>query len=215
MEKDYIDIYCERTGSEFWSEPVNALSNFAFIFSAIILTVYILKYRSNKDNFIQWIFVLLIYLIGLGSFSFHTFANSLSLFADVVPIALFIVLYTWYTFQRLIYINSIFPYVALLLIIIFSIFLSFIPLYGSQSYLGALLFLFLVGFYLKIFTKSKFAYSLIIASFIFLISISFRTLDQIICGYLSVGTHFMWHFLNSILLFIVTKVMIDHGERRS
>ena len=34
LDQAYIDIYCESTGAEFWSEPVNALSNFAFIFSA-------------------------------------------------------------------------------------------------------------------------------------------------------------------------------------
>lgn len=26
-----IDIYCERTDADFWSEPINALSNAAFM----------------------------------------------------------------------------------------------------------------------------------------------------------------------------------------
>ncbi|TIW90088.1 MAG: hypothetical protein E5V59_23470, partial [Mesorhizobium sp.] len=26
-----VDLYCERTGPEFWSEPVNVLTNLAFI----------------------------------------------------------------------------------------------------------------------------------------------------------------------------------------
>ena len=32
-----IDLYCERTGPELWSEPLNALSNLAFIGVAALL----------------------------------------------------------------------------------------------------------------------------------------------------------------------------------
>ena len=214
MQKNYIDIYCERTGPEFWSEPVNALTNIAFILSSFFLSVYLIKKRSIKSDLVNWVFIILIFLIGLGSWSFHTLANSFSLFSDIVPIGIFIILYTWFTFQRLVYINWFFPYIAVASIIITSILLSFVPLYGSQSYLGALLFLFLVGVYCKIFTNLKFSSSLILASFILFLSIIFRTIDMHICGYFLFGSHFIWHILNSILLFIVTKVMIDYGKKR-
>ena len=32
-----IDLYCERTGPGLWAEPLNALSNLAFIAVAVIL----------------------------------------------------------------------------------------------------------------------------------------------------------------------------------
>ena len=31
----YIDIYCERTAPGFWDEPLNAVSNAAFLIAAI------------------------------------------------------------------------------------------------------------------------------------------------------------------------------------
>tara|TARA_Y100001970_G_scaffold279469_1_gene386882 strand:- start:23 stop:673 length:651 start_codon:yes stop_codon:yes gene_type:complete len=215
LKSNYIDIYCERTGPEFWSEPVNALTNIAFILSSLFLSVYLIKKKSKKFDLVNWIFIFLIFLIGLGSWSFHTFANTVSLLSDIIPIGIFIVLYTWFTFQRLVYINWYFPYVAVLSILILSFLLSFIPLYGSQSYLGALIFLFLVGIYCKIYRNLKFSSSLIFASFILLVSIIFRTTDMYICKNFFVGSHFIWHILNSILLFIVTKVMIDYGRKKS
>ena len=30
-----FDLYCERTGVEFWSEPVNALTNLAFVVAGL------------------------------------------------------------------------------------------------------------------------------------------------------------------------------------
>ena len=214
MKESYIDIYCERTGPEFWSEPVNALSNISFIISAIFLSFYLIKLKPEKNSLINWFFIFLIFLIGIGSWSFHTFASTLSMLADVIPIGLFIIFYTWFTFKRLIYINSFFPYIAVSGIIFISILLSFIPLYGSQSYLGALVFLFTVGLYSKTIIRSDFSSSLIFASLILLVSIIFRSIDSHVCSNILIGSHFIWHLLNAVLLFIVTKVMIDYGKKR-
>ena len=32
-----VDAYCERTGPEYWSEPVNALTNLAFLLAALVM----------------------------------------------------------------------------------------------------------------------------------------------------------------------------------
>ena len=215
MQQTKFDIYCERTGPEFWSEPVNAFTNISFILSSVFLSIYLLRKNSGSSDLVNWIFIILIFLIGLGSWSFHTLANLVSLLSDVIPIGVFIILYTWFAFQRLLFINWYFPYIAVSGVLIATVLLSFVPLYGSQSYLGALVFLFVFGTYCKIFKNSKFSASLIFASLILLISILFRTIDTHICGYFFLGSHFIWHILNSILLFIVTKVMIDYGQKRA
>tara|TARA_B100002051_G_scaffold163408_1_gene154371 strand:- start:476 stop:1123 length:648 start_codon:yes stop_codon:yes gene_type:complete len=215
LQQTKFDIYCERTGPEFWSEPVNAFTNISFILSSVFLSIYLLRKNSGSGDLVNWIFIILIFLIGLGSWSFHTLANLFSLLSDVIPIGVFIILYTWFAFQRLLFINWYFPYLAVSGVLIVSALLSFVPLYGSQSYLGALVFLFVFGIYCKIFKNSKFSANLILASLILLISILFRTIDMHICGYFFLGSHFIWHILNSILLFIVTKVMIDYGQKRA
>ena len=215
MQQTKFDIYCERTGPEFWSEPVNAFTNISFILSSVFLSIYLLRKKPCSGDLVNWVFIILIFLIGLGSWSFHTLANLFSLLSDVIPIGVFIILYTWFAFQRLLFINWYFPYIAVLGVLIASALLSFVPLYGSQSYLGALVFLFVFGIYCKKFKNLKFSTNLIFASFILLISILFRTIDMHICGYFFLGSHFIWHILNSILLFIVTKVMIDYGAKRA
>ncbi len=30
-----VDAYCERTGPDYWSEPLNALTNLAFLLAAL------------------------------------------------------------------------------------------------------------------------------------------------------------------------------------
>ena len=101
MTKSYIDIYCERTGPEFWSEPLNAVTNLAFIFAAFLVARMILRAgpERRRDGAL-WGLTGLICVIGIGSGLFHTFATRWALLADIIPIALFILIYTWYALRR-------------------------------------------------------------------------------------------------------------------
>src|SRR5690606_22042845 len=93
-----IDIYCERTGPEFWSEPVNALTNLAFV-AAGLWGVAALRRRGRDDGFallLAWWVV----AIGVGSFLFHTFATRLTMWADILPIAGFTLAYTLFNLRR-------------------------------------------------------------------------------------------------------------------
>lgn len=36
MNFTLIDLYCERTAVGFWNEPINALSNIAFVVVAVL-----------------------------------------------------------------------------------------------------------------------------------------------------------------------------------
>lgn len=83
-----IDLYCERGDASFWAEPVNALSNVAFLVAAGLALV---AWRRLPER--DWPAAVLIAVtaaVGIGSFLFHTFANRWSLLADVIPIAIFI-----------------------------------------------------------------------------------------------------------------------------
>ena len=86
-----IDAYCERTDATLWSEPLNALSNLAFI-AAFAASVYCYRRYREEAGQHRWELVLLLGLlcaIGIGSFLFHTFATRWALVADVGPITLF------------------------------------------------------------------------------------------------------------------------------
>lgn len=70
---EHIDIYCERVDSSFFSEPINAFSNLAFIVASFMLFSFYKK--NNLKSFPLLFLIFLLFLIGLGSFLFHTYAN--------------------------------------------------------------------------------------------------------------------------------------------
>ena len=86
-----IDGYCERTGPEYWSEPINAITNAAFLISAAILYA-----RTGPDRRpVQVVLIALLAMIGFGSYLFHTHAQPWAALVDVLPIGLFILAYVY------------------------------------------------------------------------------------------------------------------------
>ena len=88
-----IDGYCERVGTDpnFWGEPVNAITNAAFL-AAALWALHEARSRERLD----WSTGLLcvnVFAIGVGSFLFHTFATRWAVMMDVVPIQTMILLY--------------------------------------------------------------------------------------------------------------------------
>ncbi|MEM7506367.1 MAG: hypothetical protein AAF415_06450 [Pseudomonadota bacterium] len=86
-----IDGYCERMGAGFWAEPVNAVTNAAFILAGV-LCLTMARRAGRLDGPVIWLGGLLI-VIGIGSFLFHTFATVWAAMADTGPILLFILTY--------------------------------------------------------------------------------------------------------------------------
>jgi hypothetical protein len=77
-----IDLYCERVSPSFWAEPVNAVSNLAFLIAAI--AAFDLWRRAGKSD------RAILALVAVGSFAFHTLATRGAMWLDVIPIGLFI-----------------------------------------------------------------------------------------------------------------------------
>ncbi len=198
-----IDIYCERTNSAFWSEPVNAVTNSAFIVAGLWGLVRVRQ--ADSRDLVGIGLSLLVIAIGIGSFLFHTFANRWSVIADVAPITIFI-----YAYLALVLIRHLrFSWLAALGILVvffgFNILVENLlsPLIkGSAGYVPALLALFLFGFVLRQ-RKLRAGTDLLIAAVIFLISLIFRTIDLPLCATLPLGTHFLWHILNAAVLAVL------------
>jgi hypothetical protein len=53
---------------------------------------------------------------------------------------------------------------------------------------------------------------LLIASGFFAVSLTLRTLDQPLCSTIPTGTHFLWHCLNAIVLWIVSYAVIRRWQ---
>ena len=55
-----IDAYCERTDASYWSEPINAVTNFAFIIAALIM------FRRTSGMISGQVLSVILIAIGVG-----------------------------------------------------------------------------------------------------------------------------------------------------
>lgn len=214
MNRTYIDIYCERTGPEFWSEPVNAVTNLAFIIAAFLLARVILRAGAeSRRDYAPWMFTGLVFIIGIGSGLFHTFATRWALFADVIPIAVFILLYTWYALRR--FAASPVSVCAAAVVAVLAIAQAVPPLTGLRggAYVAALAALIVIGGFLDIRRNHQAGRVLLAAAAIFAVSLTLRTVDAPVCSSFPAGTHFLCHLLNATVLFIVTRALVKFGRR--
>ncbi len=196
---DTIDIYCERTDPSFWAEPVNALSNLGF-FLAAGLAFRLWRRRETADRPVLGLIVLVV-LIGIGSFLFHTIATKAASLVDVLPITLFVACYLFLALRRFLRLS---PWIALALLAGFfgasEAVSTSVPaevMNGSEAYLPPLAALVAIG----VLTPDPARRSgLLLSATIFAVSLGFRTIDLAVCAPWPVGTHFIWHLINAALL---------------
>ena len=128
-----VDVYCERTSAAFWAEPLNALSNIAFILAGFFILRQYLKQCADRGEHWRkefWISFLsgFIFIVGIGSFLFHTFATRWALILDVVPIMIFAFSYIGVAFKRILKLSSLKTGISLGLFFLFYIgFTSIFP----------------------------------------------------------------------------------------
>jgi hypothetical protein len=204
--------YCERLSTNFWAEPVNAISNLAFFIAAGLLLARLIRARIRLHKAIDIIVLLgLLCSIGLGSFLWHTLATAWTEWADIVPILVFISLYLLSFLVRIARFKSQRVFTVFLLYHVFNIsllmWLSPQTLNGSMFYLPTLVTLMLMGMYSKRIRHPS-ANHLLLAGVMFTLSIVIRTFDFALCPIWPVGTHFIWHILNACVLYILTLALL-------
>ena len=212
-----LQAYCERTDADFWSEPINALSNIAFVFSAFFAS-RLLKRTKCADDAVLLLIIILIF-IGIGSFVFHTFATRWAEMLDILPIASFVMFYFIFGLKRF------FDMQAKRIGLFFLIFASTLYFVSKESHLinGSILYapvlitlwLFVIGMIIKgaVVTDDRACHQISLVllaagACTFTVSLLFRTLDQRLCDQIPVGTHFIWHLLNAFVLYLLTAALI-------
>ena len=215
---DKIFGYCERAQDpSFWAEPLNAVTNAAFIIAAAVCLVIALRER-RADGPVLWLTGVTA-VIGVGSFLFHTFAEPWAAAADVIPIGIFILsffvlsmrCFAGYSWGR--------SFLLLIGFIVALVAMSFVMnlllrdiVGGSVSYGPALVSLFVVGVWFHR-RGNPAGMWMIVVSCIFLASLTSRAVDFAFCDALPMGTHWLWHILNGVVLGGLTLAMIRHGAR--
>ncbi len=203
-----LNNYCERLDAGFWSEPVNAITNASFILAALV--AFLMWRKRALGDWLALALILITLATGIGSFLFHTFANRWSLLADVIPIALFIHVYLFAALNRFLGLRWYWAVGVTLVFFSASPFAGrlFAPLVGSSAgYVPALAAIFVVAA-LAWRSSARLAKGLAAAGVVFAASLTFRMLDMPVCDSLALGTHFMWHILNGLVLFLLLRLLL-------
>jgi Ceramidase len=207
-----VDLYCERVTPSFWAEPVNAISNLAFLIAAF--AAFDLWQREGKGDGPILALIVVMVAVGLGSFAFHTLATQGAMLLDVIPIGIFIYGYFLLALRRFLMLS--WPAALTLLIgfIAMSVGLaSLVPreiLNGSSGYFPALAALIILGWVLR---SHKTGQALLVAAGLFVVSLLFRIVDLDLCAAWPLGTHFLWHLFNAAVLYMVLRAAIAERQR--
>ncbi|WP_300032226.1 ceramidase domain-containing protein [uncultured Roseobacter sp.] len=193
-----IDAYCERLDPGYWAEPLNAVTNLAFVLAAVIM------WRRTAGDGLARMMCAVVFCIGVGSYLFHTHAQVWSALADVVPIGIFILLYLYAINRhgwglrgwRAVGLTALFiPYAGLTVPIFDQV-----PGLGSSAGYAPVPLLILIYAVLLRRRAPELARGMAIGAGILIVSLVCRTLDMPLCSAVPRGTHFLWHLLNGLML---------------
>ena len=203
-----IDIYCERLDIGIWAEPINAVTNIAFILAAIIMWLRCKNLVEGK------ILSFLLFSIGCGSFLFHTYAQTWAALLDVTAILIFILTYIFVANRRFLFWSKMVSLIGVILFFTYQLLLvsilSNIQFFGSSvQYIPVAILIFIYSGLLRK-SEPNLSRGLFIGAAILCLSIISRTVDEPLCSILSVGTHFVWHILNAIMLSWMIEILRRH-----
>ena len=220
---DKIFSYCERGGDAgFWAEPLNAWSNGTFHLASLAALLLWLMAPTGRRGAFELLLIVLVFVIGTGSFLFHTLATRWAAIADVAPIGIFMVLFVGYALKRLAGFGWL---VTLAGVALFAVALwqagqmrcgARLCLGGSVAYLPALGALLVMGLLLAVMRRPAWGY-FVAGSVVFAVSLTLRTFDRSWCpntvfyDFGRVGTHLWWHVLNALLLYLLLRAAILYG----
>ena len=193
-----IDAYCERTDASYWSEPINALTNLAFIIGAIVM------WQRCRGLTSGYILAAMLFAIGVGSWLFHTHAKPWAAISDVIPIILFSMTYVFLAnrdfwgmpvWMALVGAALFLPYSAIV-----GQAAGTIPFFRiSAEYWPLPLLIFVYAFLLRRRHPAT-AHYLAIGAAILCVSLTARSIDEPLCEAIPHGTHWAWHILNAVML---------------
>lgn len=198
--------YCERTSESLLAEPINTLTNLAFIVAAVV--AYTQARRAFQGRIPPALLTLLglLFAIGVGSFVFHA-AGGWTVFLDVIPIALLILTY-------FVLVTHYFYNVRWALAVLVAP--AFLLVAGLSATLAGFLAFYvwgvamLVGFAVAMLARTHlrgYGLQLLGVAVLFGVSLTSRQLDPVLCNAIPFGTHFVWHTLNAVVLYLGIRIL--------
>ena len=206
-----VDCYCERAGDPgFWAEPLNAVTNAAFLIAAVAAWFYLRKRGMARGRGFVLGLILLVTVIGVGSFLFHTLATPWAAAADVLPIAVFVFAYSVLSYRRFVGTSVLVAFAVGIAVTLGT--MAMPPLFNGSLFYGPALFVMAATAVLLSAMRHPAARLLWMGSCVFAVSLTLRTVDRIpsVCEALQTGTHFAWHILNALTLYLLLRAAIEN-----
>lgn len=212
-----VDLYCERTGPGLWAEPANALTNLAFIAAGLWGVWQVRRYRTGifAEVLAWWVVA-----IGIGSTLFHTFASKGTIWADILPIAGFTLAYTLFNLRRFLGMGwgkAILVFAAFYAVA--GLITYAVPDWlrqasnGTTNYLPPFLALAFFGAWVAA-TGNRAGWYNLTGSAIFVVSVICRMIDPLVCASFPLGTHFLWHVFNALMLAVLLAATARFGKAK-
>jgi len=211
---NFLDHYCERTLPQLWNEPLNVLTNIAFlaVFYPVLRSLQKLSRENDMPLWDLWILTGFIAFVGIGSATWHVLASSWALWADRIPILLFISLYLVSCLLRVFNMSLIVALSALVLFHTVNTLVQFMfPAYtmnGSLFYIPTLVILFVMTILLWLKRNKSIRKYFLSACVLFSVAIIFRSIDLVACDIIPTGTHYIWHLLIAFTMYPLMIALI-------
>lgn len=207
MWSEQVIAYCERTDLGFWAEPVNALTNAAFVLAAAVM------WPRSRGVPIARALVVVLAVIGVGSFLWHTHATRWAGLADVLPILGFILLYLFAATRDFLRLGTAGGAGAVLLFVPCAAGVSWalgLALPGLGANAAYMAVVGLIAAYAVALRGTPTGRGLAVGAALLVVSLGFRMADAAVCAVFPLGTHFMWHMLNALILGWMIEVYLRH-----
>ena len=207
---EQIDIYCERTDFTYWSEPVNAITNAAFLIAAALV------WPRTAGHPLARLLAVILFAIGIGSYLFHTHATQWAASADMLPIVLYILVYIYAANRHYWGLSPLWAGLGAAAFVPYAIVLT--PLISRLPFFEVSAFYWPVPLLIAIYAallwrrRPATARGLAIGVAILVCSLVARSVDMAVCETLPLGTHFLWHVLNGVMLGWMILVLLRDGR---
>lgn len=206
VPEGYLDIYCERRAPGLWAEPINTLTNAGFFMAAFVLWRDLARNGPIAPG--SRLLLVLVLAIGVGSTLFHAFAAGWARVLDEAPILLFQIVYLWLYLRRVTRWSRLAALAALGVYLAIALYMrSFPQLWnGSLVYVPALVAIVWLAVYHAARALPR-RFDLVYAAAALGGGVAVRTLDARVCEAFPLGTHFLWHLLVALVVYLGMRAL--------
>lgn len=200
--------YCEQTLAISGFEPLNAWSNLGFILVAGA-GAWDARRSDAAVRRRCTLLILLVATLGVGSFAWHATHQAWAELADVLPILAFVLTFLWQAMRSILGHSRRASGLACgaMASAIIGLGLQWPrALNGSLAYVPVLIAM--MGLAAVMPTRGL-SRNLWVAALFFSASLVCRSVDLVLCATFPHGTHWVWHLLNSAVIFLALKVALQ------